>query len=284
MRKKIHIKDPLKVTSYILLTFGLLFVIIPMFYMVISAFKDNAHTFSYPPVLFPPFSELTISNFVYVFNQTKFFTYFLNTIFVATMTVLISIVISTSLAYGFARLYIPGKKIIFAFVLSIMMIPGLAMIVPQFELAVKFHLVNNLWGVILFYAAWVTPFSTFLIKGYIEDNIPKELDESILVDGGSSFVVYRHIILPMTSPVIASISILNFLFPFEELGWSEAILKTDNIRTLPVAITMFFQAHSRTDWGYVFSMTTLAMIPVLVIFILLQRYFISGLGSGAIKG
>jgi len=279
MRKPIKIKDPLKVVSYIVLSLGTLFVIVPMFYMIISSLKYNDQTFSYPPVLFPGWSEITVSNFTYVFRETIFFTYFFNTIFVA-----ISIAISTTLAYSFARLYIPGKKYIFAFVLSIMMIPGLAMIVPQFELAVKLHLVNKLWGVILFYAAWVSPFSTFLIKGYIEDNIPRELDESIFVDGGSIFVVYRHIILPMTSPVIASISILNFLFPFEELGWAEAILKTDRYRTLPVAITMFFQAHSRTDWGYVFSMTTLAMIPVLIIYILLQKYFVSGLSSGAIKG
>ncbi|MBG0762695.1 carbohydrate ABC transporter permease [Acholeplasma laidlawii] len=280
-KKKI---DPLKLTSYVLLTLGLIIVVLPMFYMVVSAFKDNDQVFAYPPKIIPSLSELTLENFKYVFDNSPFITYFLNTIFVALMTVLISIIVSSTLAYSFARLYIPGKKIIFGLVLSIMMIPGLALIVPQFELAVMFKLVNNVWGVILFYVAWVTPFSTFLIKGYIEDNIPLELEESIQVDGGSIFTVYKNIILPMTSPVIASISILNFLFPFEELGWSTAILKTDKYRTLPVAITMFFQSHGRTDWGYVFSMTTMAMIPVLIIYILLQKFFISGLSSGSIKG
>jgi multiple sugar transport system permease protein len=199
------------------------------------------------------------------------------------MTVLISTVVSSTLAYAFARLYIPGKNIIFWMVLAVMMVPGLALIVPQFELAVRFHLVNNLWGVILFYAAWVTPFSTFLLKGYIEDNIPKELDESIFIDGGSIFTVYRAIIIPLTSPAIASTAIFNFLFPFEELGWSTAILKSDGIRTLPVAITMFFQAHGQTDWGYVFAMSVMSVLPVLLVYILLQRYFVSGLTSGAIK-
>lgn len=275
--------DFLKSISYVLLSLGSLFVIIPMYYMIISSFKYNDATFTYPPVIFPSFNELTTSNFSYVFSNSPFFLYLWNTIFVAVMTVLISTIISSTLAYVFSRLYFPFKNVLFWMVLSIMMVPGLALIVPQFELAVRLKLVNNLWGVILFYSAWVTPFSTFLLKGYIEDNIPKELDESIFIDGGSIFTVYRVIILPLTSPAIASISICNFLFPFEELGWSTAILKSDSYRTLPVAITMFFQSHGQTDWGYVFAMSTMAVLPILIIFVLLQRYFVSGLTSGAVK-
>jgi ABC-type glycerol-3-phosphate transport system permease component len=252
--------------------------------MIISALKDNATTFLYPPDLFPSVSLLQITNFVYIIKNTNFFTYLLNTIFVSTVTVILSAIISSLLAYSFSRLNIPGKKIIFAVLISIMLVPGLALIVPQFELASWFKLTNKLWGVILFYTAWVIPFSTFLLKGYIDDNISTELDESIFIDGGSVFSVYRHIIIPMASPSIAAISILNFLFPFEELGWSQAILKSDNIRTLPVAISMFFRAHSQTDWGYVFAMTTMAMIPVIIFYLLLQKYFVSGLSSGSIKG
>lgn len=269
---------------YFLLLIGIFIVVIPMIYMIISSLKDNLTTFSYPPVLFPKFSDITTQNYQYILQNVSFFKYLFNTIFVASMTVLIAGFISSLLAYSFARLKIPGKKIIYGFIISIMLIPGLAMIIPQFELASRFKLINNIWGVILFYAAWVIPFSTFLLKGYIEDNIPVELDESIFIDGGSVFSVYRYIIIPITSPAIAAVSILNFLFPFEELGWSQAILKTDAIRTLPVAITMFFQAHNRTDWGYVFAMSVMAMIPVVIFYLLLQKYFIKGLTSGAIKG
>jgi multiple sugar transport system permease protein len=283
-RKKRFRFNLAKLTSYALLLFGAMIMILPMFYMVISSLKDNDKTFLYPPVLFPKLSEISFTNYRYILENSDFFRYLLNTIFVSLMTVLISIVISTLLAYSFARLRIPGKKIFYGFIISIMLLPGLALIIPQFELAARLGLINKIWGVILFYSAWVTPFSTFLLRGYIEDNIPTELDESIFIDGGSVFSVYRYIILPMASPAIASISILNFLFPFEELGWSQAILKIDSIRTLPVAITMFFQAHNRTDWGFVFAITTLAMIPVICFYLLLQKYFISGLTSGAVKG
>lgn len=272
------------ISRYVLLVVGFSIVVIPMLYMIISSLKDNNTTFLYPPVLFPKWDAITFSNYTYILQNVDFFKYLFNTILVASATVVISGVFSTLLAYSFARLKIPGKKILFAFILSVMLIPGLAMIIPQFEMAARMGLVNKLWGVILFYSAWVIPFSTFLLKGYIEDNIPTELDESIFVDGGSEFSVYVHIILPMASPAIAAVSILNFLFPFEELGWSQAILKNDSIRTIPVAITMFFQAHNRTDWGYVFAMTTLAMIPVIIVYLLLQKHFVSGLTAGSIKG
>jgi ABC-type glycerol-3-phosphate transport system permease component len=98
------------------------------------------------------------------------------------------------------------------------------------------------------------------------------------------FTIYWEIIIPLASPAIAAVSIFNALFAFEELGWAQTILRTDQIRTISVAITQFFQAHNRTDWGYVFAMTNLSMIPVIILYLLLQRYFISGLSSGAIKG
>jgi ABC-type glycerol-3-phosphate transport system permease component len=186
------------------------------------------------------------------------------------------------LAYCISRHSFPGRNILFGTILTIMLIPGLAMLVPQFELAVSFKLIDKLWGVILFYTAWTIPFSTFLIKSFI-DNIPKEFDEAIFMDGGSILTIYLRIIIPLASPSLAAVSVFNFLYPFEELGWSQTILKIDAKRTLPVAITQFFQAHNRTDWGYVFAMTCLSMIPVIMIYILLQKYFVSGLTTGAVK-
>jgi len=282
--KSEHNIDLSKVIRYVVLTAGLLFTIVPMGYMLISSLKDNDKIFSYPPKLFPKLAELSTGNYSYILLNENFFRYLFNTLFVATMTVLIAAFLSSMLAYSFARLKIPGKKIIFGMIISVMLVPGLAAIIPQFELAVKFGLHNSLWGVILFYSAWVIPFSTFLLKGYIEDNIPIELEEATYIDGGSVFSIYRYVILPLASPAIAAVSILNFLFPFEELGWSQAILKTDEIRTMPVAITMFFQAHNRTDWGYVFAMTVLSMVPVVIFYLMLQKYFVTGLSSGATKG
>lgn len=271
------------IIRYLLLIIGAFIMIMPMIYMVTSSLRPNNMTFTYPPQIFPDISQLTITNYGYILLQQNFFRYLSNTIIVAIVSSALAAMLSSMLGYCISRFRFPGRNMLYGIIITVMLIPGLTMLVPQFELAVTFKLVDKLLGVILFYTAWVIPFSTFLIKGYI-DNIPQELDEAIYIDGGTMFTIFRRIILPMAAPSIAAVSIFNFLFPFEELGWSQTILKTDELRTLPVAITQFFQAHNRTDWGYVFAMTCLAIVPVITIYVLLQRYFISGLSSGAIKG
>lgn len=268
---------------YVVLLAGLLVMVLPMVYMITSSLRPNNQTFSYPPRIFPGVSQLTLENYQYVLLKQNFFVYLLNTLYVAVVSTLLSALLASMLAYCISRHSFPGRNLLYGTIITVMLIPGLAMLVPQFELAVAFRLVDNLWGVILFYTAWTIPFSTFLIKGFI-DNIPRELDEAIYMDGGTVFTIYLRVVLPLASPSISAVSIFNFLFSFEELGWSQTILKTDALRTLPVAITQFFQSHNRTDWGYVFAMTCLAMVPVVMIYILLQKYFISGLSSGAIKG
>jgi len=282
VRSKRVLSRPMLI-RYLLLLLGLTVMVTPMIYMITSSFRPNSLTFAYPPKIIPAISELTVENYLYILFKQNFFRYMLNTLYVAVAITTLSAIISSMMAYCISRFKFPGRNILYGMIITIMLIPGLAMLVPQFELAVKFKLIDNLWGIILFYTAWVVPFSTFLIKGFI-DNIPKELDESMYIDGGTVFTIYQKVIIPMASPAIAAVSIFNFLFAFEELGWAQTILRTDQVRTLSVAITQFFQAHNRTDWGYVFAITNLSMIPVIILYLLLQRYFISGLSSGAIKG
>lgn len=270
------------ILRYLLLTMGALIMIIPMVYMITSSFRPNKMTFTYPPQIFPDFSQLTLENYQYVLLRQNFFKYLLNTIFVAIVSSGMAALLSSMLGYCISRFRFTGRNLLYGTIITVMLIPGLTMLVPQFELAVAFNLVDSLWGVILFYTAWIIPFSTFLVKNHI-DGIPIELDEAIYMDGGTMFTIYGRIMLPMAAPSIAAVSIFNFLFPFEELGWSQTILKSDELRTLPVAITQFFQAHNRTDWGYVFAMTCLAIVPVVILYVLLQRYFISGLSSGAMN-
>jgi len=282
VRNKKVLSSPMLI-RYLLLLLGLTVMVTPMIYMITSSFRPNNLTFAYPSKIIPEISELTVENYRYILFKQNFFKYMLNTLYVAGATTILAAIISSMLAYCISRFRFPGRNVLYGTIITVMLIPGLAMLVPQFELAVTFKLIDNLWGVILFYTAWVTPFSTFLIKGFI-DNIPKELDEAIYMDGGTVFTIYWKVIIPLASPAIAAVSIFNSLFAFEELGWAQTILRTDQIRTISVAITQFFQAHNRTDWGYVFAMTNLSMIPVIILYLLLQRYFISGLSSGAIKG
>jgi len=164
------------IIRYIILALGVLFMIIPMIYMITSSLRPNSMTFSYPPQIFPKLSQLTLENYRYVLLRQNFFQYMSNTLIVAALSVLFSALAASMLGYCISRFKFWGRDFLYTVIITIMLIPGLAMLVPEFELAVTLKLVNNLWGVILFYTAWSIPFSTFLIKGYI-DGIPKELDK-----------------------------------------------------------------------------------------------------------
>ena len=153
-----------------------------------------------------------------------------------------------------------------------MIIPGTTLIVPQYELAVKLKVINNLWGLIPFYVAWVIPYSTFMIKGFVE-NIPRELDEAIYIDGGSVFTVFFRVALPLSKAGIASVSIFNFLTAWEEFPWANTVINDDAKRTLPIAISGFFGQHQFTQWGYVFALSVLSLVPILLVFVFCQRFF-----------
>ena len=162
------------------------------------------------------------------------------------------------------------------------MIPGLTLIVPQYELATSLGLINKLSGLIPFYIAWVIPYSTFMLKVYIE-KLPKELDEAVYMDGGTLFDVFFKVILPLSKPVIATVSIFNFLTCWEEFPWANTVINDDSIRTIPIAISGFFGQHQFTQWGYVFALSALSLLPILFIYIAGQKYFVEDITAGGVK-
>ena len=280
---KISKKAAYKGIIYLILTLGLIIVVLPMIYMLSTALKPNGALYEYPPRFFPKIKEITLENFQYILRQKKFGNNFINSIFVSTVTVAIAAVVAAAMAFCIARFRFPGRKFLFTFIMLTMIIPGTTLIVPQYELAVKLKVINKLSGLIPIYVAWVIPYSTFMIKGFVE-NIPRELDEATYIDGGSVFTVFFQIILPLTKPGIASVSIFNFLTAWEEFPWANTVINDDLKRTLPIAISGFFGQHQFTQWGYVFALSVLSLIPILVVFISCQRFFIEGLTAGSVKG
>ena len=268
---------------YILLLLGGAMAVMPMSYMISTSLKPNGALYEFPPKFFPALDTITIENYVYIFGQEKFYINFLNSVIVAVLTVVIAAFVSSALAFCLARFRFPGRKALFALVIGTMIIPGTTLIITQYQLASFFKLTNKLLGLVPFYVAWVIPFSTFMIKGYIE-SIPREFDEAVYMDGGSVFTVFFKVICPLASPAIASVSIFNFLTAWEEFPWALTVLNDTQKRTLPIAISGFFGQHQFTQWGYVFAMSVASLLPVLIIFICCQKYFVSGLQTGGIKG
>lgn len=268
---------------YFLLLIGGAVSVMPMIYMLSTSLRPNGVLYEFPPHFFPKWSEITFENYQYIFRQEKFYLNFLNSVIVAVITIVLAAVIASALAYCLARFEFPGKRILFALVIGMMIIPGTTLIIPQYQLASFFKITNKLGGLVPFYVAWVIPFSTFMIKSYIE-GIPREFDEAAYADGGSVFTVYFRVILPLASPSIASVSIFNFLTAWEEFTWAMTVINDNAKRTLPIAISGFFGQHQFTQWGYVFAMSIASLVPVLIVFILCQKYFVSGLQAGGLKG
>ena len=270
---------PSNILRYVLLLLGGAVSVMPMIYMISTSLKPNGALYEFPPKFFPALDTITLENYVYIFSQEKFYINFLNSVIVAVLTVVIAAFVSSALAFCLARFRFPGRKALFALVIGTMIIPGTTLIITQYQLASFFKITNKLLGLVPFYVAWVIPFSTFMIKGYIE-SIPREFDEAVYMDGGSVFTVFFKVICPLASPAIASVSIFNFLTAWEEFPWALTVLNDTQKRTLPIAISGFFGQHQFTQWGYVFAMSVASLLPVLIIFICCQKYFVSGLQTG----
>lgn len=283
MKKLINKKTGKNILMYVLLLIGGALSVMPMIYMISTSLKPNGALYEFPPHFFPSAENFTLENYQYIFSQGKFYVNFMNSVVVAIATVVFAAFISTALAFCLARFKFPGRKILFGLIIGTMIIPGTTLIITQYQLADMLNLTNSLWGLIPFYTAWVIPFSTFMIKGYIE-GIPRDYDEAVYADGGTVFTVFFKIIVPLSSPAIASVSIFNFLTSWEEFPWALTVINDNAKRTLPIAISGFFGQHQFTQWGYVFAMSVASVLPVIIVFICFQRYFISGLTSGGIKG
>lgn len=268
---------------YLLLAIGTVVCTLPMIYMISTSLRPNGALYEYPPRFFPKWEALTLENYQYILSQSKFYLNFLNSVFVSLSSVVLAALVSSAMAFVMGKFHFRGKRLLFGFIILTMIIPGTTMIVPQFELATRLGLVNKLAGLIPFYVAWVIPFSTFMIKGFME-GIPDEITEATYIDGASVMTVYGKIALPLAAPAIASVSIFNFLTAWEEYPWANTVINDTDLRTLPIAIAGFFGQHQFTQWGYVFAMSVLTLIPVVIVFITCQRFFVQGLTAGSVKG
>lgn len=271
------------ILRYLLLAAGTVICVLPMVYMISTSLRPNGALYEYPPRFFPRWEALTLENYEYILSQSKFYLSFLNSVFVSLFSVALAAAVSSAMAFVMGKFHFRGKKLLFGFIILTMIIPGTTMIVPQFELATHLGLVNRLWGLIPFYVAWVIPFSTFMIKGFME-GIPDEITEATYIDGASVWTVYTRISLPLAAPAIASVSIFNFLTAWEEYPWANTVINDNELRTLPIAIAGFFGQHQFTQWGYVFAMSVMTLIPVVIVFITCQRFFVQGLTAGGVKG
>lgn len=259
--------------------FGLL-MIGPFAFMVSTAFKPHAFVLEIPPQLIP--EAPTLDNFTRAWSSGDFPRYFLNSVIVTVVSTALSVSLAAMLGFTFARFEFPGRRVLFGALLFTMMVPGMVLLIPQFMVARDLGLLNSLWGLILVYAVTNLGLNTFLLRGFYA-SMPQDLFDAAAVDGAGPWRAFRSVALPLSRPGLATVTIFSWLLAWDEFTWAITILADEELYTLPIGIRNL-QVANQTEWGLVFAASLMALIPVLLIFVALQKQFISGAFVGATKG
>ncbi len=268
------------VGRYVVLTVGAAVMVLPFLYMLSTSLKTQTYVLTIPPQFIP--HPATVSNYHDAWSTDNFAQYFLNSVIVAVATTALSLLLSSMMAYAFSRFAFPGREILFKLLLLGLMIPAMMLIIPQFILAKYLGLIDSMAGLVVFYVGSSLSLNTFLLRGFFQA-IPMELEQAMQVDGAGAFTRYWRLILPLAKPALATATIFTFLGSWDEFAWALTIINTPSKRTLPLAIALF-QGQNSTLWGLVFAASIIAVVPVIVVFLLFQRYFVQGLTAGAVKG
>jgi multiple sugar transport system permease protein len=265
---------------YLVLTGGSVIMVAPFLYMLSTSLKSQTYVLTIPPQFIP--HPATTANYTEAWTTNDLSRYFVNSLVVAVLTTALSLLLSSMMAYAFARFAFPGRELLFKVLLLGLMIPAMMLIIPQFILAKYLGLIDSMAGLVVFYVGASLSLNTFLLRGFFQA-IPVELEQAMQIDGAGAWSRYWRLVLPLAKPALATATIFTFLGSWDEFAWALTIINTPSNRTLPLAIALF-QGQNSTLWGLVFAASIIAIVPVIVVFLLFQRYFVQGLTSGAVKG
>ena len=268
------------VLSEVVLALATIVMLVPIYYFVISSFKARTDIIKFPLVLNAEI--FTFDNFPYVIKKMDYWQALGNTAFITAMALLI-VIASASLA-GFAISRVKHKMFTsyYSMIVTLMVIPFIGCLLPMTTQSVQLGLYNKVWGCILIQAAWNMPFAVFLYTGFMGD-LPKELEEAAYIDGCSTFGTYSRVFLPLLAPVTATCAIRQGVGMWNDYLVSRTLLNENKNPTLMVGITGFFGARG-SELGYAMTGMLLVSIPMVILFLFLQKYFIKGIAAGAVKG
>ncbi|WP_328473858.1 carbohydrate ABC transporter permease [Actinoplanes sp. NBC_00393] len=263
---------------YAILIAGLLVVVGPFLWMLLSSFKPEAEIRSVPPTWWP--QHWTLGNYGQLFDRLDFPRYFANSAIVALLVTAGNLLFCSLLGYALAKLDFPGRKALFLIVLGMLMVPGMVLFVPQFVLVSNLGLANSYAGLVLPFLAG--PFGVFLMRQFLLQ-IPDDLIEAARVDGAGEWRVFWRIVLPLCKPALATLGILTFLASWNNFLWPLVVATTDDMYTLPVALALYSIGQNRIFYGLLLAGAVVVVLPVLIVFLVLQRHFMRGIATTGLK-
>ena len=263
---------------YAVLGAGLVLLVGPFIWMLLGSFRTNRELREVPPSWLP--EEPTLDNYRRLFNVLDFPTFFFNSAVVAIAITLGNLVFCSMLGYALAKLRFPGKRAIFAVVLGTLMVPAVVTFVPLFVLVSNLGMANSFPGLVFPFLAG--PFGVFLMRQFIL-GLPDELIQAARVDGAGEFRIFRSIIMPLCKPVFATLGILTFLTSWNMFLWPLVVAQSEDKYTLPVALAIYSIGERRAEYGLLMAGSVVVVIPVLLVFLALQRHFVRGIAMTGIK-
>jgi len=268
----------LKFLIYTLLVFLSAVFLMPIVWVIFSSFKPAGELFTWPPTLLG--RNPSLDNYTQAFAAGDFGRWFLNTVVVSVLATVLTVIVNIMAGYVFAKYEFKGKKLLFGMVMVTLMIPLEVIMIPIFKVIVSTHLYNNLWGLII--PAVASPTAVFLVKQYYEP-IPDALMEAARIDGASEMQILMRIMLPLAKPIISVLCIFSFMWRWNDYLWPKLVINSKTKYTLQLALANFSGEYS-VDWSSLLAMSVISMIPVLVVFLTLQKYIIGGMTAGGVKG
>lgn len=279
MNKKNSKRKIENIFSYIVLIFMASVILIPVLWMISTAFKTEAQTYSPKPQWIP--SPFTLDSFRKFFTTYNFGKMTVNSLVTCIFAMIICIACASLAGYGVTRFQFKGKKQLMNFLLVTQMFPSVMLVVPFYAVLSRYHLTNRLFGLVIVYAATNVAFSTWMLVSYFK-TVPVELDEAARVDGASSFRIFWNIILPLIVPGIAAVAMFVLFSGWNEYMYSSVLISNDQLKTLTVGI-ISLNSQYQIKWNDLMAASTVSSLPLIILFVCFQRYFIAGMTGGAVK-
>lgn len=256
----------------------------PFYVMVVTSLVESSSLYSIPPAIVPALDTLTLAHYQQVIGPETFpfVTYFINSLIVSTITAGVGVSIAVFGGYSFARLDYPGRGAVSRTVLIVYMFSGILLVVPLFQIMVWLRLVDTLQSLIITYMVQILPLSLYMLGNYFR-SVPEEIEEAALVDGYSRLETILKITLPLSAPAIVAVFLYAFMIAWNEYLFASILLQSQGVFTLPIGIEALTLAFDRV-WGQVMAASLLTSLPIIVMFLYLEKYMIEGLTTGGVEG
>jgi multiple sugar transport system permease protein len=267
-----------RIPIILFLTLSLVLTMFPFYWMIVTSITPESILVTTGPSF--RLQQFSLENYRHLLSMLSVTTYYTNSLIVALGTCVFSIFLNTTMAYAFSKLNFPAKDKIFTCLIITLLIPAQVTMIPVFFMLKQFGLLNSFFGLIL--PASASAFSVFMVRQFINE-LPDELIEAARIDGYSEWMIFWRIIFPLCKPIVASLGIMTFIASWNDFIWPLIVMRKKMSYTLPVALANLNGEYGN-DWGLLMAGSVVVVVPVIIAFLIMQKYYIQGLSAGALKG